>query len=159
MRLSVPGWCVNVYISSVQGKMVASLPAVIVCVVLQQSLVSNSVSCCWPKGLSLAPLHTFIPQISSTKPHQFTQNCFMGTPLCIYLLSVIAHSVSLPLGPIGLLPSSTEAGSLMAVCLLVVSLVLKRWDWMDCNPAAVTLSTLFSSLIPCLWLLWRFWWD
>lgn len=37
--------CVNVYISSVQGRMAASLPAVTVCVVLQQSLVSNSMSC------------------------------------------------------------------------------------------------------------------
>lgn len=94
---------------------VASVPAVIVCVVLQHRLVSNSMSC-WPKRLSLVPIHTSIPQISATEPRQFTQNCFMGTLLCIYLLCVIAHSVSLPLGPMGLLPSSTEAGSLMAVC-------------------------------------------
>ncbi len=73
--------------------------------------VSNSMSC-WPMRLSLVPIRTSIPQLSATKLHQFAQNCFMGTPLCMYLLCVIAHLVSLPLRPLGLLLSSIEAADL-----------------------------------------------
>lgn len=129
---------------------VASVPAVSVCVVFRQTPCQQQHELLTQETQLSTNTYFHPSNIRHETAPIYTELLHGYSIVHLFIMCNCSFSL-LPVGTRGIVAVLHWSGrSLMAVCLLLVSLVLKLWDWMDCNPSVVTLSTLFSSIMKVL---------